>query len=331
MAGRSSMRAELPDALVIGRLHADLYPREIGVRLEDVQTFERFVGGFGGNVAVGLARLGVRTAVVSGVGDDGLGRFVTRFLGEEAVDTTWVAIHPSLRTAITFCEIRPPDEFPLLAYRLPMCPDWDMTPDQLPKSWIENVPLLFICGTSLAIEPSRSTTELALRWRAEGNGIAAARSPRATVLDLDWRESYWPRPAEYPAAIDRILGSVDVVIGSDSEFSAARLSPEVLLDRGSRLVFVKHGPRGASVLTADSRAAVPGIAVEVLNGLGSGDAFAAAVGWGLLRGSSAAETLETANVAGSIVATRIACSAAMPTLEEIHDRRVALDGPSAAT
>jgi 5-dehydro-2-deoxygluconokinase len=305
-------------------LHADLYPEQIGVPLEDVRTFERFVGGFAGNVGVGLARLGARTGVVSGVGDDGHGRFIRRFLEDEGVETRWIRTDPSARTPLTFCEIRPPADFPLLAYRPGDAPDWQLTPGDVPADAARDVPLLFVSGTGFAVEPSRSTTL----------GVMAGRGPaggdRATVLDLDWRAGYWQRPDDYGPLVRQAAHLADVVIGSDEEFRVAGLSPTEITGVDDRKVFVKHGPNGASLLTRGRTIDVPGLVVDVVNGLGAGDAFAAAVGWGILRNLDDGEVLRLANVAGAIVAERVECSGAMPTESELATRaeafRVARSG-----
>jgi 5-dehydro-2-deoxygluconokinase len=303
------------EAIVVGRLHADLYPQQIGVRLEEVATFERFVGGFAGNVAVGLARLGVRTAVVSAVGDDGHGRFLRRFLEDEGIDVRWVTTDPSARTPLTFCEIRPPSDFPLLAYRPPDAPDWQLTPDAIPLDILRRVPILFASGTAFALEPSRSTTLgiMAERRRA-ADGLT-------TVLDLDWRASYWPRPGEYGPQVRGAAPFADVLIGSDEEFRVAGSSPVALAAQESvRAVYVKHGPNGASLIRHDETIDVEGFPVDVVNGLGAGDAFAAAVGWGILRNMDDRQVLRFANVAGAMVAERVECSGAMPTASELAAR-----------
>src|SRR3954454_13570055 len=153
----------VPEAIVMGRLHADLYPLESETPLESVLTFERFLGGFAGNVGVGAARLGLRTAVISAVGDDGHGRFIPARLETEGIDTAHVGVHPTLRTALTFAEIWPPDRFPLLPYRLPTCPDWELRIDDLPIELLSASPLLIVSGSGFAQEPSRSATLEAMR------------------------------------------------------------------------------------------------------------------------------------------------------------------------
>jgi 5-dehydro-2-deoxygluconokinase len=304
-----------PEAIVVGRLHADLYPQQVGVRLEDVVSFERFVGGFAGNVGVGLARLGVRTAIVSAVGDDGHGRFVRRFLEEEGIETRWVSTAATGLTPLTFCEIRPPSDFPLLAYRPPESPDWRLTPEDILQDVVRGAPILMASGTGFAVEPSRSTTHWLMEERRHAGRDAT------TILDMDWRSSYWSDATEYGPQIMRAARSADVLIGSDKEFRAAGSTPGEALALGPRLVFVKHGPNGATLLGADRAAVdVPGFRVEVVNGLGAGDAFAAAAAWGILRGFDHPCVLRLANVAGALVAERIPCSAGMPTASELTAR-----------
>ncbi len=302
----------LPQAIVLGRLVTDMYPLQSEVPLEEVRTFERFTGGYGGNVGIGLARLGVTTAVVSGVGDDGHGRAIIRDLVAEGVDTHWVVTHPTLRTALAFCELWPPDHFPLLAYRFPSCPDQELRETDLPPTDVlAGTPVAYVSGSAFAQEPSRSTAFAALEAR---QGIEAI----ATILDLDWRPGYWIDPTPYPGLMLRASRLADTLIGSDSEFAAAGLTPAGVAAFGARRVFVKHGPDGASLLSDGAVHDEPGVPVPVVNGLGAGDAFAAAVGAGLLRGLPPSRLLQAGNAAGAIVATRLSCSSAMPTWSEIE-------------
>jgi 5-dehydro-2-deoxygluconokinase len=297
-------------AYVIGRLSADLYPLQIETPLEEVRTFERFVGGFAGNVATGLARLGVEVAIVSAVGDDAHGRFIRRFLDNEGVDTRWLGTHPTLRTALAFCEAWPPDNFPLLFYREPTCPDWEVRLQDVPLEALADAPLVYVTGTGLCREPSRSMV-LGVLERRVGRSY--------TVFDLDWRASLWgDRQPEYQALAHIGARLADVVIGGDSEFQAAGLSPSDALRLGARIAVAKHGPDGASVHVGDgAEQRVPGLAVPVVNGLGAGDAFGAAFGAGLLAGIPLAEAIRRGNAAGAIVATRLSCSTAMPHADEV--------------
>jgi 5-dehydro-2-deoxygluconokinase len=318
MAGRQRMTAPAaeghpptgdPDVLILGRVVADLYPLQPETPLEEVRTFERFVGGYGGNVGIGLARLGVGVGVISGVGDDGHGRFITRTLAAEGVETRWITTHPTLRTALAFCELWPPDRFPLLPYRFPSCPDQEVRAADLPTDLLAQVPLAFVSGVAFAQEPSRDAAFRALETRRRQAGVTS-------ILDLDWRPSYWLGPDAYPGLMARAARLADIVIGGDGEFEAAQLDPMAVARSGTR-VLLKHGPDGASLLDAGERHDAPGLRVPVVNGLGAGDAFAAAFGAGLLHGLPPPRLLRLANAAGAIVATRLACSTAMPTWAEV--------------
>jgi 5-dehydro-2-deoxygluconokinase len=295
------------EAVVMGRVGVDLYPMQLETPLEDVEGFHKYVGGFAGNVSTGLARLGVRTAIVSAVGDDGHGRFVRRFLEGEGVDCRWLGMHPTLRTALAFCEAWPPDRFPITFYRTPTCPDWEITPASLDLEALARPPLAYVSGTGFAIEPSRSATMAAMKARA-GHGVT-------TVLDLDWRAVLWHDAADYEAAMQRAAPLAEVVLGSDEELEAAlgAADPAPLISLGVDVVAHKHGPRGATIHTAGAAPVrVAAHTVDVVNGLGAGDAFAAALGWRLLRGDAPAAAAEFANRAGAHVAARLGCSIAMP-------------------
>jgi 5-dehydro-2-deoxygluconokinase len=297
-----------PEAVVMGRAGVDLYPMQLETPLEEVEGFHKYVGGFAANVATGLARLGVRVAIVSAVGDDGHGRFVRTFLEREGVDCRWLSVHPRLRTALAFCEAWPPDRFPITFYRTPTCPDWELETAALDLAGIAAAPLLYVSGTGLAREPSRLATMAAVEGRA--------RAGAATVLDLDWRPMLWDDPADYAAAVRLCARMADIVLGSDEEITAAvgANDPAAVLALGPRTLVQKHGPDGATVHSAGGGAdRIGGHAVEVVNGLGAGDAFAAAFGWRTLRGDTPARAAAYANRAGAHVAARLGCSIAMPT------------------
>jgi 5-dehydro-2-deoxygluconokinase len=287
------------DAVVMGRVGIDLYPNEQETPLAEVRTFTRFVGGFAGNVATGLARLGVRVAIVSRVGDEGHGEFVRAWLAGEGVDVRFIATDPYWLTPPTFCEVWPPDRFPLTFYRRPTAPDWQLSPADFDVEEVAAAPLLFATGTGLAQSPSRETT------------LAALRAHRGTtIFDLDWRPSLWDEPGEYPALAAEAVAAADIVIGNEEEVEAARVDASTLV--------LKRGERGATVYEAGEETDVPGFPVDVVNGLGAGDAFAAAVGQSLLRGLPLVEAVRRGTVAGALVASRLACSEAMPRLDELE-------------
>jgi 5-dehydro-2-deoxygluconokinase len=289
------------EAAVLGRVGVDLYPNQLETPLREVRTFTRYVGGFAGNVATGLARLGVRTAIVSRVGEDGHGEFVRAFLEREGVDTRFLAVDPYWLTPPTFCEVWPPDRFPITFYRRPTAPDWKLAPDDFDPEEVAAAPLLYATGTGLAQSPSRETT------------LAALRAHRGTtIFDLDWRAALWDDPAAFPPLAAEACSTADVVVGNEEEVEAARL------EREPPVLVLKRGERGATVVEDGDETDVPGFPVEVVNGLGAGDAFAAALGHGLLRGLPLVEAARRGAVAGALVAAQLACSEAMPRLEELE-------------
>jgi 5-dehydro-2-deoxygluconokinase len=292
------------EAVVIGRVGIDLYPNQMQTPLREVRTYTRFAGGFAGNVATGLARLGVGSAIVSRVGNDPHGEFVRGWLAAEGVDVRFLRIDPDWLTPPTFCEIWPPDRFPILFYRRPTAPDWQLAPGDLDLDIVADAPLLYASGTGLAQSPSRETTLAAL---AAHRGM--------TIFDLDWRPALWSDPADYPVLAAEAIAVSDLVIGNEEEVAAAQVG-EV-----PRLV-LKRGERGATVYEGGEATDVPGHSVEVVNGLGAGDAFAAALGHGLLRGLSLVESVRLGNVAGALVASQLACSEAMPRLEQLEEALV---------
>ncbi|HEX6701155.1 MAG TPA: 5-dehydro-2-deoxygluconokinase [Gaiellaceae bacterium] len=304
-----------PEVLTMGRIGVDLYPEQSGVHLEDVQTFRKMLGGSATNVAVAAARLGRRAAVITKVGDDAFGRYARRALGEFGVDASRVGMDPKHRTPIVFCEIFPPDDFPLLFYREPKAPDLELGPDDVDLGEIRAVPLFWTTGTGLSEEPSRSTTLAALEARA--------RKP-FTVHDLDYRPMFWQSEREAREWGLRALDSATVAVGNLTEAAVVvgERPPDetarALLDLGPDLAVVKLGPEGVLGATRDEEVALPAVPVDVVNGLGAGDAFGGALCHGLLSGWPLRRTLGFANAAGAIVAGRLGCADAMPTLDEVE-------------
>ena len=302
------------ETIVIGRVGADLYPNQIETPLSKVRTFTRFAGGFSANVATGLTRLGVEVAIVSRVGDDGHGRFVRGFLESEGVDVRWLETDPHYLTPLVFCEVWPPDHFPLLFYREPTAPDWEITSASIDPGVVRETPVVFASGTCLARSPSREMTLELMEAHGE-----------MTVFDLDWRPSLWREPHAYPDLARRACAAAAIVIGNEDELRAAteQDDPErgasELLAAGPRAVIVKRGPRGVVGLTGTERVDVPGIEAPVVNGLGAGDAFAAALTAAMLRDVALPVALHEANAAGAYVAGQLACSEAMPTRSQLNE------------
>ncbi|WP_418957152.1 5-dehydro-2-deoxygluconokinase [Streptomyces tritici] len=316
------------DVITMGRIGVDLYPLRTGVPLADVDTFGKFLGGSATNVAVAAARLGRRTAVVTRTGADPFGDYLHRELRAFGVDDRWVTPVDGLPTPITFCELFPPDDFPLHFYRRPQAPDLEIRAEELDLDAIARARIFWMTGTGLSAEPSRGATLEALRARARGAGEG-----RHTVFDLDWRPMLWPDPDpdEVRRHYREALRYATVAVGNLEECALATGAHEpheaarALLAAGVRLAVVKQGPKGVLALAADGESAdVPPVPVDVVNGLGAGDAFGGALCHGLLAHRPLDRVLRYANAAGALVAARLACSSAMPYHEEIE--QVLADG-----
>ncbi|MEU5940838.1 5-dehydro-2-deoxygluconokinase [Micromonospora sp. NPDC047548] len=301
------------DVLTIGRVGVDIYPLQIGTPLAEVETFGKFLGGSPTNVAVAASRQGLRAGVITRTGADAFGDYVHRALRDFDVDDSQVHPVDGLPTPVTFCEIFPPDDFPLWFYRTPTAPDLQIRPEELDADAIAAARVFWLTGTGLCQQPSRDAHVAAL----------AVRGGRPhTVLDLDYRPMFWPDPAAATAAIAEALPQVNVTVGNldEVEIAVGTRDPEqaagLLLDRGPRLAVVKLGPAGVLARTRTETVRVSPVPVTVVNGLGAGDAFGGALCLGLLRDWPLERTLRFANAAGAIVASRLACSAAMPDRAE---------------
>ncbi|HEX4689279.1 MAG TPA: 5-dehydro-2-deoxygluconokinase [Solirubrobacteraceae bacterium] len=306
------------DLITMGRVGVDLYPEQIGVRLADVQTFAKSLGGSATNVAVAAARLGARAAVITKVGDDPFGPYVREALEDFDVDARWVGTHPTLRTPVVFCEIFPPDDFPLLFYREPQAPDMTLEAGELDLAAIRSARVFWTTGTGLSAEPSRSATLAALAARADAGETAI------TVHDLDHRPMFWSDESEAGRWAREALSHATVAVGNRDEVEVAtgtrdpETAADALLEMGVRVAIVKRGPEGVLARTEDETVEVPPVRTEVVNGLGAGDAFGGALVHGMLEGLGLRETIELANAAGALVASRLACADAMPTIGELE-------------
>jgi len=303
------------DVLTIGRVGVDLYPLQSRTHLQDVETFGKFLGGSPTNVAVAAARHGRRVAVITRTGRDPFGTFIHQALRELGVDDRFVSGVDGLPTPITFCEIFPPDSFPLYFYRYPVAPDLQIKASEIDLDAVRSASVYWSTVTGLSADPSRSAHFAA--WGARG------RAP-LTILDLDYRPMFWHDPSEAHEQVDRALSMVTVAVGNREECEVAvgesdpDRAAEALLDKGIELAIVKQGPKGVLARTRDQRVEVEPFPVEVVNGLGAGDAFGGALCHGLLAGWPLERVLRFASVAGAIVASRLECSTAMPTDHEVE-------------
>jgi 5-dehydro-2-deoxygluconokinase len=302
------------DVITIGRVGVDIYPLQTGVGLEDVTTFGKFLGGSATNVAVAAARHGLKSAVITRTGEDPFGKFVHNELVRLGVSDSFVSSVKGINTPVVFCEIFPPDDFPLYFYREPKAPDLEINSHELDLDAIRDARIYWSTVTGLSQEPSREAHHTA--WDARG------RSP-LTILDLDYREMFWDSAESAHREVDRALDKVTVAVGNKEECEVAvgetepHRAADALLERGIELAIVKQGPKGVLAKTADTTVEVPPYFVDVVNGLGAGDSFGGALCFGLLQGWDLEHILRFANVAGAIVAGRLECSTAMPTTDEV--------------
>jgi 5-dehydro-2-deoxygluconokinase len=299
----------------MGRVGVDLYPQQVGVPLRDVRTFGKYLGGSATNVAVAAARYGRRSAVITRTGDDPFGSFIHEALRGFDVDDRYVTAVPGLPTPVTFCEIFPPDHFPLYFYRYPTAPDLVIHEPELDLDAIRAAGVFWVTVTGLSAQPSRDATLAALRARAK-SGI--------TVLDLDYRPMFWPSREEARTWVREALPHVTVAVGNLEEVDVAvgvrepRKAAAALHDLGIDLAVIKQGPAGVYASRGGTEVSAPPVPVEVVNGLGAGDAFVGALCHGLLAGWDLERTMRFANTAGAIVASRLACADAMPTAAEVR-------------
>lgn len=303
------------DVLTMGRVGVDIYPLQVGVSLREVETFGKYLGGSPTNVAVAASKLGLSSAVITRTGKDPFGEFIHDALLEYRVDDSFVTAVEGLPTPVTFCEIRPPEDFPLFFYRFPKAPDLVIFPEELDISAIREAKLFWATVTGLSQEPSRGAHFHAWEARAKR---------RHTVLDLDYRPMFWESADAAREQVRKALPHVTVAVGNLDEVEVATglrepyKAGQALLDAGVELAVVKQGSAGVLGMTRDEAVSVPPVPVEVVNGLGAGDAFGGALCHGLLAGWPLERVLRFANAAGSIVAGRLACAPAMPTAAEVE-------------
>ncbi|MFF4804281.1 5-dehydro-2-deoxygluconokinase [Streptomyces sp. NPDC001351] len=303
------------EVLTIGRVGVDVYPLQTGVGLAEVTSFGKYLGGSPTNVAVAASRYGHSSAVITKTGRDPFGDFVRQALESYGVDSRFVGTSDIAPTPVTFCEIFPPDDFPLYFYRLPKAPDLDITAGELDLGAVRDAAVLWVTGTGLSEEPSRSATLAALAHRGKAG---------TTVFDLDWRPMFWADPNQARGFYAQALRHTTVAVGNLDECEVATREREpyaaakALLAAGVELAIVKQGPKGVLAMDRDGATAeIPPVPVEVVNGLGAGDAFGGALCHGLLSGWDTRRTVIFANAAGAIVASRLSCSDAMPTEAEV--------------
>lgn len=312
------------DLITMGRSSIDLYANDVGAAFVDIKSFAAYVGGSPTNIAVGAQRLGLRTTVLTAVGEDPVGDFILKFLKDERVETQFVQRKSGTRTSAVVLGIEPPDKFPLVYYR-DNCADNQLSIDDVINTPIQDCRVFEFSGTGLSREPSRSANLFA----AEQAKAAGA----SIILDLDFRPNQWHDARAFGVTVRAALPTVDIVLGTEDECKAVTLTDPAQVNvshsqisgarvagdleaavrsmqrRGPRLIVVKRGEKGATLFPADGPPQdVPGFPVEVYNVLGAGDAFAAGFIYGLVKGWDDYKSARMGNAGGAIVVTRHGCA-----------------------
>lgn len=303
------------DVVVLGRIGYDLYSEEPNVPLPQVRRFSRYLGGSSANMAVGLSRLGARVGIISCLGDDSLSEFLTGFLQGERVDTSRVKTAPGFLPSLCLTEVTPPDRFPQVFYRHEAVDIQLRTTDE-DMDYLSRARMFITNGTSLCMSPSRESTYRALE-RAKKAGCRV-------VFDVDYRPMSWEGPEAAGLAVRLALPYVDVLIGNQLELGLVAdcrdLDEAVSKLRNTIPMLVsKLGAEGTRVWQGDQSVFLPPYEVEVVTTIGAGDGFASGFLYGQLQGLSVEESLHYGNAAAAIVVSRLSCSEAMPTLEEVRE------------
>jgi 5-dehydro-2-deoxygluconokinase len=304
------------DVLTMGRSCIDLYAHQVGVPITDVTSFDAYVGGCPTNISVGTRRLGLRSALLTAVGDDQVGDFVLAFLDREGVETRFIPRKRGRRTSAVILTIMPPDRFPLTFYR-EGCADRELTRDDVQAAPIADSAMIVVTGTGLSHEPGRAATLFAAE-RARSSGVDV-------LVDIDYRADQWPSRGEYSALMRQLLSLSTLSVGTEEEVIAAADEDDLekaigrVLEASQGPLVLKRGGRGASIYTrGGERRDVAPFPITVLNVLGAGDAFASGLIAGLRRNWPLDRAVRFGNATGAIVVTRHGCANFMPTVAEVE-------------
>lgn len=308
------------DVVCVGRISVDLYAAERNVGFDGPQSFTKSVGGSPTNVAVAAARLGHRAAIVTKVGGDGMGDFARHQLQEWGVVVDHVGVDPRGQTPLALTALNPAESPQIAFYRGTRAPDTTLVVDDLGADEARTCRLLWISHSALAQE---TTASAAMTWMEQRDRAGH------TVLDLDYRPALWPDLATSRRMSLQAIRRSTVVLGNldECDMALGTRDPEAaaaaLLDAGVELAVIKLGSDGVYLATAQDRWTIAPFHVHVVSGLGAGDAFGGALSHGLLSGWPPDRIGRFANAAGALVATRMACAEAMPTLAEIEEMNIA--------
>ena len=323
------------DVITYGRSSIDLYSNNIGTPFEDIKEFGAFVGGSPLNIAVGTKRLGLNSALLTGIGNDMVGKFLLNFLDKEGVETSLISIKDKARTSAVILGIEPPDNFPLVYYR-DNCADSQVTIDDVINADVGQAKLLEVSATALNIEPTRSAAFFAAEQ---------AKEKGTTVLvDLDFRADQWHDPRSYGVTTRAFLNNCNMAIGTEEEILATMIkdpsqikiknqqisAPEItgdieqsiedILKTGVDVLIVKRGEKGSSIFLKDGNVTdVPGFPADVINVLGAGDAFASGFIYGFIEGWDLFQCCRLGNACGAILVTKHGCANFNPTFTEVSE------------
>jgi len=303
------------DLLCMGRASLDLFGDELGADFADLTGFKAYVGGSTANICVAATRMGLKTALLTGVGDDYVSGFLTRFLQNEGIDTQSVLRKPGKQTNTVLVALQPPEEMQFVAMHANNA-DLEITADDVLAAPITDCRAFQFNGMNLLKEPSRSSTQFAAE---------TARAHGAVVLmDLDYRAPMWADPRVYGVTTRLTLPLVDVAMGGEAEVIAAAgvndldTATHILLDKVQQALIVKRSSRGSTVYTVDGLVhEVPPFPVEVVNFLGAGDAFAGGFTWAYLQGWPIEQAARLGNACGALMVSEHGTANAMPTYDQV--------------
>ena len=327
------------DSLHMGRSSIDLYANDIGAPFAEINSFAAYVGGSPTNISVGACRLGLKTALLTGLGEDPVGDFIVHFLKKEGVEIRYSPRKPGYRTSAVALGIEPPDKFPLIYYR-DNCADIELNIDDVLAAPVAESKVLQFAGTNLSKDPSRTATIFAAEL--------AQKVGTEVVLDIDFRPDQWHDPRAFGVTVRSVLPNVDIVIGTEDEINAvmlvdagqinlthsqvsdARVAGDIdeaittLLSLGPRALLQKRGEEGVRVHLKKADGSIeqidaPGYPVDIYNILGAGDAFGSGFLYGHVNGWGWHKSARLGNACGAIVVTKHGCANFMPTMKEVEE------------
>jgi 5-dehydro-2-deoxygluconokinase len=302
------------DVLSVGRISVDLYSMEPNIGFDGQQSFQKSVGGSPTNVAVAAAQLGLRVALATKVGDDAFGEYVKGRLAGWGVETDFVGTVKGSQTPLAFAALTPPESPTVMFYRGPAAPDTTITTADVPAGVVRNAKVLWISQASLA---QGSTADTCLEW------MSLRSRDDHTILDLDYRPSLWASVEDARSMAERAIALATVVVGNREECAIAvgtdepDAAADALLAAGVRLAIIKLGADGVMLASATERISIPAMPIDVVCGLGAGDAFGGSLCYGLLHEWDLDRIGRFASAAGALVSTRLTCADAMPTVDEL--------------